>query len=138
LLATMEKRKRNAPARSAEYAGEREIEESVRPDKVPKVEPRVPVASQPIIKVTLTQPVAELSPEEHNLLGKYAVLRDILASRRTIEVAEEASIPSADAEQSVLAMLAAMQEDNEKQPQHRASKRGPTRQPPTDSSPAPT
>lgn len=122
------KRKRAAPSRHDDYA----VQEEEAPEKKvarPVVPRKKPISLAPKVKITVTQPIAERSREEQNLLNKYTALRELRAAIRSRErevEGKEPEVPSEEATQAALAALKAMQ-DEERKPHAPPSRRGPSK-----------
>jgi hypothetical protein len=65
--------------------------------------------------------------QERSLLGKYAALKELLATRPRTEPAKAAAVPTAEDARSALAALAALQQEEKDHTQAPPSKRGPSK-----------
>ena len=131
------KRQRRAVQRDDDYVfddDEEYKEEKVKPErKRPAAAPDVPkrrAAPAPVIKLTVTQPLQQLTKEEQRLLDKYAKLRALQLERRKGTDAASTAPAGATEEATKRAMAALSQQleheregDGESRQKNRPSRR---------------
>lgn len=121
------KRKRTARV-NADYADGAALDDEVKRQRKAPAAAAAPPKPKPIVKLTVTQPMAELSREEQSLLRRYAALRAAHEANRA-RPAEETNQQAADGEASKAELLEALksaqrdQDEQEQRQTHRARPR---------------